>query len=194
MDYKKKLKDPRWQKKKSEIMMRDKFTCQLCGSTENTLNVHHITYMRCKNGEPWSCPDSDLVTLCENCHREVHDNPDIPFPFDEKMTKEYIKRTGFEIQNIIGDFINRKGLFKYYNAPFTRIICVEKIAKEWGAFLEFTHYHGDFLGGGLKELEDAGWHYIWNTGTLYENPQIEWDNESLEYIPEINEVGGDWTE
>ena len=31
MNYSEQLKSPKWQKKRLEIMQRDKFTCQLCG-------------------------------------------------------------------------------------------------------------------------------------------------------------------
>lgn len=72
MDYKEKLKDPRWQKRKCEIMTRDNFTCQECGSKEKTLCVHHKTYENCENGDPWACPDEDLVTWCEDCHNKFH--------------------------------------------------------------------------------------------------------------------------
>ncbi len=61
------LKDPRWQRKRSEIMIRDKFTCQMCGTNEDTLNVHHLAYA--PNGKPpWDVPDSGLITICEECH------------------------------------------------------------------------------------------------------------------------------
>jgi len=64
--YAQKLRDPRWQKKRLEIMSRDKFTCRSCASTERTLNVHHLFYP--KGAEPWECPDESLATLCELCH------------------------------------------------------------------------------------------------------------------------------
>lgn len=64
--YWEKLKDPRWQKKRLEIMERDKFTCQHCWSTEKTLNVHHKFYK--KKAEPWDYEDWQLITLCEDCH------------------------------------------------------------------------------------------------------------------------------
>ena len=187
MDYKQKLKDPRWQRKKSEIMMRDNFTCQQCGATDKTLNVHHITYVRCKNGEPWACPDEDLITLCEECHREIHSNPDIPFPFDEKMTKEFIKERQLEPYDIIGDFVRREGIFKYYKKPNTRIIDVERWANEWGAILEMTHYIGEFMCG-LPGLLENGWEFIWGTGTFYKNKSLPWDEESLKLKDEIEEA------
>jgi len=71
MNYREKLLDPRWQKKKSEIMTRDNFTCQQCGAKYKTLHVHHLAYKRC-HGDPWGCPDSDLITLCEDCHQSLH--------------------------------------------------------------------------------------------------------------------------
>lgn len=72
LSYAEMLKDPRWQKRKTEILSRDKFTCQLCGDTENTLHVHHKYYL--ENHKPWEYSDSALITLCEDCHSWIHDN------------------------------------------------------------------------------------------------------------------------
>ena len=68
--YVEKFKDPRWQKKRLEIMERDDFTCTICGNSEKTLNVHHGYYERGK--QPWDYPDIALKTLCEDCHEEWH--------------------------------------------------------------------------------------------------------------------------
>ena len=73
MKYEDLLKDPRWQKRRLEIMQRDNFTCQHCGNGLNDgvpLNVHHIRYRR--NLMPWEYDDADLTTLCEKCHKEEH--------------------------------------------------------------------------------------------------------------------------
>lgn len=69
--YSAKLKDPRWQRKRLEVMERDKFTCQICGDTETSLQVHHIKYQKGK--EPWDYPNDLLVTLCKHCHVEVEE-------------------------------------------------------------------------------------------------------------------------
>lgn len=66
--YSEKLRDPRWQKMRLEIMQRDRFRCRICHSEEDTLNVHHIVY---EKGEPWEARERDLLTLCENCHGVV---------------------------------------------------------------------------------------------------------------------------
>lgn len=68
--YSERLKDPRWQKKRLQIMERDGFTCRLCSDTETTLNVHHLFYE--KGADPWDYPDLSLLTVCEPCHEELH--------------------------------------------------------------------------------------------------------------------------
>src|SRR5688572_27139770 len=64
--YSELLKDPRWQKKRLEILNRDKWFCQACIDTESTLHVHHIKYT---SKFPWETPNHLLITLCESCHQ-----------------------------------------------------------------------------------------------------------------------------
>ncbi|WP_233863518.1 HNH endonuclease [Paraburkholderia adhaesiva] len=70
-DYARQYKDPRWQRKRLEIMERDGFACVECGDNESTLNVHHVRYLR--GVPPWAYPPWLLVTLCESCHEAIHD-------------------------------------------------------------------------------------------------------------------------
>lgn len=65
--YSEKLKDPRWQKKRLEIMERDGFRCRMCDSRKETLHIHHCHY---EKGNPWDTDDSLLITLCHQCHEE----------------------------------------------------------------------------------------------------------------------------
>ena len=41
MIYVEKLKDPRWQRKRLEILQRDDWKCYWCKDDKTTLNVHH---------------------------------------------------------------------------------------------------------------------------------------------------------
>lgn len=68
-NYSEKLRNPKWQKRRLEILNRDHFTCRLCGDKERTLHVHHIRYDR--GADPWDYPDNTLVTVCEACHEEL---------------------------------------------------------------------------------------------------------------------------
>lgn len=70
MTYAEKLQDPRWQKKRLEILERDKFKCQLCLDTNTTLHIHHKKY----NGSPWESPNEDLITYCKHCHLFIEEN------------------------------------------------------------------------------------------------------------------------
>jgi len=66
MSYSDKLCDPRWQKKRLEILERDGWKCHDCGSTRRPLHVHHCYYER--GVEPWETQPPFLMTLCESCH------------------------------------------------------------------------------------------------------------------------------
>jgi 5-methylcytosine-specific restriction endonuclease McrA len=65
------LKDPRWQKKRLEIMSRDKFICKKCGDTKTQLHVHHKEYI--KDTDPWDYKNSFLITVCEDCHKAINE-------------------------------------------------------------------------------------------------------------------------
>ena len=108
--YSELLKSPEWQKKRLEIMTRDKFTCLLCGDKQTTLNVHHKEYI--KEKLPWEYPDKDLITLCECCHN-----------FIEKIKNIH----GLKIEDIQGDSISLSPLsikLRLYKYCDTRIIYV----------------------------------------------------------------------
>lgn len=70
--------DPRWQKKRLEILERDEFSCQHCGDKDSTLHVHHTSYAKNlwdneENNTPWGYPSIILITLCDKCHNSEHD-------------------------------------------------------------------------------------------------------------------------
>lgn len=78
--YSEKLKDPRWQKKRLEIMQRDEWKCQGCLNDERMLNVHHLKYI--SGLEPWEYEDKYYMTLCDNCHQAAH------FDIEIRQTRE----------------------------------------------------------------------------------------------------------
>jgi hypothetical protein len=60
---------PGWRQQRTARLQRDGFACQHCGATEN-LHVHHWEPYR------FSFDNSleNLVTLCADCHRDVHNS------------------------------------------------------------------------------------------------------------------------
>ena len=69
MTYAEKLTDPRWQKKRLEILERDGWKCVACGDHKKTLHVHHGYYER--GLDPWDYSSDTLWTLCVDCHDEA---------------------------------------------------------------------------------------------------------------------------
>ncbi len=65
------LQDPRWQKKRLEVMNRAEFRCEACGDDKETLNVHHGYYE--KGLMPWDYETRTLWCLCEECHMFAHE-------------------------------------------------------------------------------------------------------------------------
>jgi len=104
MNYSEKLKDPRWQKKRLEVFQRDEFECKLCGSKENTLQVHHLIYF--KNRNPWEYDNSLLITLCNNCHEFAKDFDYTGMLIEHLFKYGYDKAFREAIRDLHGTFIN----------------------------------------------------------------------------------------
>lgn len=61
-----------WYGKKEAILLRDNYTCQMCGGTAT--EVHHINY-KDENwndigDDVWRSPEWHLVSLCATCHKK----------------------------------------------------------------------------------------------------------------------------
>lgn len=67
--YSEKLLDPRWQKRRLELLEAAGWTCRECGTKTQTLHVHHGHYKRA--ADPWNYPDDVMHILCEECHGEM---------------------------------------------------------------------------------------------------------------------------
>lgn len=95
MNYSAKLKDPRWQRKRLEILQRDDFRCKYCHSSEKQLHVHHNYYVY--GIEIWDYPDDCYDTLCYDCHYNISEMG--------KEIKDVIKKARYrrfaEIRNIL---------------------------------------------------------------------------------------------
>lgn len=94
MKYKEQLADSRWLQKKTEILIRDNYSCRKCGAKSN-LNVHHLSYEEGKLA--WEYQNEKLITLCKKCHEKEHNIVSYP---------------------IVGSF------YKYYHSDYTDyVVC-----------------------------------------------------------------------
>lgn len=55
--------------RREAILHRDNYTCQCCGKKNCRLEVHHVKFK--SNGG--TDDEENLITLCEDCHKGVHD-------------------------------------------------------------------------------------------------------------------------
>lgn len=65
--YSQYLSSPEWRAKRKLVLERDNYKCQRCAATRR-LQVHHLTYERIFKERL-----DDLLTLCQPCHRRLHD-------------------------------------------------------------------------------------------------------------------------
>lgn len=72
------LKNKKWTKKRDEILKRDYYKCTVCNSSIN-LCVHHKYYYTGPFTPAWEYPNDCLITMCERCHEEHHENNNIVF-------------------------------------------------------------------------------------------------------------------
>jgi hypothetical protein len=141
--YYEKLKDPRWQKKRLEVMQANDFCCEGCGDGESTLNVHHKEYF--KNKEPWEYETKQLACLCENCHEFQHENIDLL-----KWVCSYANLDGpynrTELAFILGG---------YSQIPFEAMIKISGLSKHHA--YEQAHRAGNNANKVFDKYLDAAW-------------------------------------
>ena len=96
--YSEKLKSPKWQKKRLQILERDNWRCQGCGNKQDTLNVHHMWYTNGK--EPWEYDDECYVTLCDECHSSEHNSRKL---YEDSLIEELRQKQFMadDVQNIL---------------------------------------------------------------------------------------------
>jgi hypothetical protein len=70
MSYTDLLRDPRWQRRRLEVLEKASWTCSECAENLRTLHVHHLRYI--KGNSPWDYDDVDLAVLCDKCHDRWH--------------------------------------------------------------------------------------------------------------------------
>ena len=83
-----------WDNLRRYIYERDDYTCQKCGVIDVELHAHHI------NGR--SHHPSNLVTLCRNCHADIHPHLEREHYYEPQTIAEKIAVGIIEIMVIVG--------------------------------------------------------------------------------------------
>jgi hypothetical protein len=143
--YLAKLRDPRWQKKRLEILNRDGWMCQICGREDITLHVHHRRYIHGR--EPWDIDNDSLVTLCEECHEGESEL--LRGALDVLAEQARIRFFAYEIETIAGG-INALQSW----APYTADVLAHVMRNPDAFKLARDHYWEH--NANRNEAEDAG--------------------------------------
>lgn len=64
--YRDYMESPQWQRFRDSMLERADNMCEGCGKRDETLQVHHITYVRLGHENP-----DDVQVLCLSCHDAV---------------------------------------------------------------------------------------------------------------------------
>lgn len=67
------------------ILHRDNYTCQCCGKKHERLEVHHIIFRSLGGTDD----EKNLITLCEKCHKAVHDGMLVLTKKPKKLNLKY---------------------------------------------------------------------------------------------------------
>ncbi len=62
-----------WQRKRENILRRDKYLCQRCiryGRRTEAQTVHHVQHL--DERPDLALEDSNLISLCNACHNRMH--------------------------------------------------------------------------------------------------------------------------
>ena len=139
MTYAEKLKHPKWQKKRLEILSRDGFKCVLCDDEEETLHVHHKIYKWDK--QPWEYEDSNFQTVCEICHKGLESLKTADFLVPLKSFKVDTPIPGMRYLNIATKDTNLNvvtfQIFRLLDGEFThRVACKQETIEKQLQFIK----------------------------------------------------------
>ena len=129
MTYSEKLRSPKWQRKRLEVLERDDWKCVKCQDDKENLQIHHKRYF--KNREPWEYELKYLETYCETCHfiaeyyKKFFNAAEFPFviiktKWDTKQTKivlAYCYVVGIAITRILRLNFKRKTIKELSRLP-----------------------------------------------------------------------------
>ena len=142
-DYDNYLRSEKWKNIRNQVLERDKYKCKICGTTEK-LRVHHKNYENIYQEENALC---DLVTLCENCHKELHDflNSEVCEKTEQELYKlrelYYMKLK----EDIINTIVENMGISLLEKSKKHALICTY-LASFWGINVQLAPVYPYFSG------------------------------------------------
>lgn len=121
MNRREEYQDERWKERAARIRELDEHRCAMCGAKDVELHVHHLSYPP-PPFHIWDATDSELVTLCKDCHEKVHRSSRRPYlsewrhlyesKYNEVEPKHDCRECMYHVQDFLLDD-TEKWLFEY---------------------------------------------------------------------------------
>lgn len=83
-----------WEKVRQEVLKLDRYECQRCkakGRYRRAVLVHHVKHLKDRPDLALSIWDGDerqLVSVCKQCHEELHPESQRRYPLARPITEE----------------------------------------------------------------------------------------------------------
>jgi thymidylate synthase (FAD) len=113
------------------------WTCQVCGERGKKLNCHHIVPVIVD--ESLAKDKSNLITVCVDCHKEIHKSSDNEMMFAEQFQIQPIKKAEWKSRG------HGTGL----RVHFTKIVSVRYIGEEVVYDISVNHSSHNFVANGM---------------------------------------------
>ena len=87
-----------WEKLRKVVLKLDNYECQICkkkGRYRKAVIVHHIKHLKDRPDlalSIWDGEERQLVSLCKQCHRDVHPERLLPYQKEKQQKPLTIER------------------------------------------------------------------------------------------------------
>lgn len=108
--------------RRKAVLHRDNYTCQCCGKKDCQLQTHHIIY-RIHGG---SDDENNLITLCKECHKGVHDGTIVLDKKPKKMKLKHATHMSIIRSRLLKEYPNAIETFGFVTSENRNHLKLEK--------------------------------------------------------------------
>lgn len=159
MERKQEYQDERWKARAAQIRELDHHQCAMCGAKDVELHVHHLSYPP-PPFHIWDADDSELVTLCKDCHEKIHDCSTRPTLSEDRQLTTVIICTDENGERMVGKSLYAELCKRGYNGrPYTQQIKDWFREEHWLEVGAYVHSIYEKYADGRERDRASGFNY-----------------------------------
>ena len=159
MERKQEYQDERWKARAAQIRELDHHQCAMCGAKDVELHVHHLSYPP-PPFHIWDADDSELVTLCKDCHEKIHDCSTRPTLSEDRQLTTVIICTDENGERMVGKSLYAELCKRGYNGkPYTQQIKDWFREEHWLEVYAYVHSIYEKYADGRERDRASGFNY-----------------------------------